>query len=331
MQAPPPDMPRRDPDPDGFQEMELVGIRVEQPSDEPIALLKKAQGDRWLPVSVGPVEAAAIAFAQQRMASLRPLTHDLLRDVLDAVNIRLVSARVISLVDNTFDGDLVLSNGRNVRSRPSDGIALAIRAGAPILASDEILAQAGTAAPDDSPAPLANDPATEKAEPARENKDRPSSIGYLSDLAIADPSPTAVMSELKLLGVRVEQPSNSPIVLLKEAHGDRYLPIWIGAAEATAIAFAQQGTATPAPLTHGLFGDVLEAVGVRLLSVRINALSGGIFYADLVLSNGSNVSARPSDAIAIAIRLGAKIETTVEVLDAAGVELPADESKDGRE
>ena len=66
------------------------------------------------------------------------------------------------------------------------------------------------------------------------------------------------MRRMEVVGVRVEMPSNSPIVLLKEQQGDRYLPIWIGAVEATAIAFAQQGMVSLRPLTHDLFKDVLE-------------------------------------------------------------------------
>jgi uncharacterized protein len=240
------------------------------------------------------------------------------------VHVRLVSARVTSLVDQVFDGDLVLSDGSNVRSRPGDGIALAILAGAPILVSNEILAEVGVARPDDQAAPQANDPATGKAMPVRAMEPPSVASRNLSELTVHD-SPTAVMIELRLLGVRVEMPSNSPIMLLKEAHGCRYLPIWIGAVEATAIAAGQQGIVSPRPLTHDLLRDVLEAADVRLLSVRINALSGGIFYADLVLSNGSTVSARPSDAVALAVRAGAKIEATAEMLDAAGVEVPDDE------
>src|SRR5690348_14272949 len=99
MQSPPPAMLPDDIDPGGFQEMELVVIRVELPSNSPSALLKEAHGDRYLPVGVGAVEATAIAFAQQRIVSLRPLTHDLFRDVLDAVDVRLVTARITSLVD----------------------------------------------------------------------------------------------------------------------------------------------------------------------------------------------------------------------------------------
>ena len=102
------------------------------------------------------------------------------------------------------------------------------------------------------------------------------------------------MRQMEVIGVRVEMPSNSPIVLLKEAQGDRYLPIWIGAVEATAIAFAQQGMVSLRPLTHDLFRDVLEVLNVQLRTVNITALRDGIFYADLVFSNGAEVSARPS-------------------------------------
>jgi bifunctional DNase/RNase len=86
---------------------------------------------------------------------------------------------------------------------------------------------------------------------------------------------------MEVVGVRVEMPSNSPIVLLKEAQGDRYLPIWIGAVEATAIAFAQQGMVSLRPLTHDLFRDVLEVLNVQLQTVNITALRDGIFYGDL--------------------------------------------------
>src|ERR671930_2270761 len=112
------------------------------------------------------------------------------------------------------------------------------------------------------------------------------------------------MIELSLVGVRVELPSNQPIVLLREAAGERYLPIWIGAVEATAIAFAQQGVVPPRPLTHDLIRDLLEAAGQELTQVRISSLQDGIFYAEMVFSSGIEVSARPSDAIAVALRTG---------------------------
>lgn len=120
-------------------------------------------------------------------------------------------------------------------------------------------------------------------------------------------------------------PSNNPIVLLRERDGGRYLPIWVGAVEATAIAYAQQGIVPPRPLTHDLLRDILAALGVALQEVRITALEDGVFYAVLVFSNGTEVSARPSDAIALALRVDAPIRGADEVLDAAGIDIPDDE------
>jgi bifunctional DNase/RNase len=120
-------------------------------------------------------------------------------------------------------------------------------------------------------------------------------------------------------------PSNNPIVLLRERDGGRYLPIWVGAVEATAIAYAQQGIVPPRPLTHDLLRDILAALGVTLQEVRITALEDGVFYAVLAFSNGTEVSARPSDAIALALRVDAPIRGADEVLDAAGIDIPDDE------
>jgi bifunctional DNase/RNase len=134
--------------------------------------------------------------------------------------------------------------------------------------------------------------------------------------------------DLDVVGVRVEMPSNNPIVLLRERDGGRYLPIWVGAVEATAIAYAQQGIVPPRPLTHDLLRDILAALGVTLDEVRITALEDGVFYALLVFSNGAEVSARPSDAIALALRVDAPIRGAVAVLDEAGIEIPDEEPAD---
>ena len=135
------------------------------------------------------------------------------------------------------------------------------------------------------------------------------------------------MRQMEVVGVRVEMPTNNPIVLLKETQGERYLPIWIGPMEATAIAFAQNGMVPARPLTHDLFRDVLESFGVQLRTVNITALRDGIFFADLIFSNGKEVSARPSDSIALALRTGTRIVCAEEVLDEAGVAIP-DEQED---
>ena len=133
------------------------------------------------------------------------------------------------------------------------------------------------------------------------------------------------MKRVDVMGVRVEMPSNQPIVLLREVEGDRYLPIWIGAAEATAIAYVQQGVAPPRPLTHDLLKDVVGAVGRTLAEVRITRLQEGVFYAELDLGDGAIVSARPSDAIAVALRTGSPILVEDAVLDEAGVAIPDEE------
>jgi bifunctional DNase/RNase len=134
------------------------------------------------------------------------------------------------------------------------------------------------------------------------------------------------MNELSVVGVRVELPANQPIVLLKEATGERYLPIWIGAVEATAIAFAQQGIVPPRPLTHDLMRDVVAALGVELTAVNITELRDGVFFAELLFSNGVRVSARPSDAIALAVRTDVTIFADETVLDEAGI-IIADEQE----
>jgi uncharacterized protein len=131
--------------------------------------------------------------------------------------------------------------------------------------------------------------------------------------------------EVDVIGVRVEMPSNQPIVLLREVSGERYLPIWIGAVEATAIAFAQQGVVPPRPLTHDLLKDVLEATGSPLTEVRIDDMRDGVFYATLVLDGGTEVSARPSDSIALALRTGTKIVCADSVLEEAGLAVPAEQ------
>ncbi len=130
------------------------------------------------------------------------------------------------------------------------------------------------------------------------------------------------MVELSLIGVRVELPRNQPIVLLKEKEGDRFLPIWIGAFEATAIAFALQGITTPRPMTHDLMKDVLEDLKVSVEKIVINDLIDGTFYAEITMTSNSKkhiVSARPSDAIALAVRVEVPIYADEKVLDSASV------------
>jgi len=136
------------------------------------------------------------------------------------------------------------------------------------------------------------------------------------------------MRELEVIGVRVEMPSNQPLVLLREVDGERYLPIWIGAVEASAIALAQEGVSSPRPMTHELIARIIDELGDELDVVQIDDVADGVFFATLTFTSGGKVSARPSDSIALALRLGTRIEAAETVLDAAGMLLPADEDEE---
>jgi uncharacterized protein len=139
---------------------------------------------------------------------------------------------------------------------------------------------------------------------------------------------------MELVGVRVEQATNQPIVLLKEtAPGRRHLPIFIGQPEATAIVYALQGIETPRPMTHDLFTGTLTDLGIRLHQVNVTELRDGTFYAELELVQHGEVyrvSSRPSDAIALAVRQLEPVAIFADesVLDEAGVVLePEDEEE----
>src|SRR5437660_7475306 len=139
------------------------------------------------------------------------------------------------------------------------------------------------------------------------------------------------MVEVTLVGVRVELPTNQPIVLLKERDGGRFLPIWIGTVEATAIAFAQQGVVTPRPMTHDLLKNILEEIGVHIERIVITELREGTYYATIQMSrNGSSyeVSSRPSDAIALAVRVNVPIFANEEVLTEASIVIRDDEEQE---
>ena len=137
-----------------------------------------------------------------------------------------------------------------------------------------------------------------------------------------------MMISMEVIGVRVEMPSNQPIVLLKEIDGTRFLPIWVGAVEATAIAFAQQGVQPPRPLTHDLTQNILEALDATLTAVHVTHIDEGVFYANLIVRDSADIthtiSARPSDAIALALRAAANILASSELLDEIGIEIPAE-------
>jgi len=143
------------------------------------------------------------------------------------------------------------------------------------------------------------------------------------------------MVEMDLVGVRVELPSNTPIALLRERTGARrVLPIFIGGAEATAIAYALEEVETPRPMTHDLLRNLLDDLGVSVESVSVTELRDRTFYAEIELHAADGVhrvSSRPSDAIALAVRVGTPIYAEESVLDQAGFEAEPEDTSDGEE
>ncbi len=140
-------------------------------------------------------------------------------------------------------------------------------------------------------------------------------------------------SEMELVGVRVDMPSNTPVMLLRELEGDRrLLAIMIGGPEAQAIAFALDGVETRRPLTHDLITLLLDELDAHLDRIVISALRDDVYYADLHLHVGEAehvVSARPSDAMAIAVRIGTPVFADEAVLAEAGyLDVPDDEDVD---
>lgn len=131
------------------------------------------------------------------------------------------------------------------------------------------------------------------------------------------------MIEVELAGVRIEPPSNTPVVVLRERSNlQRSLSIFIGAPEATAIAFVLEGVETPRPLTHDLIKDMLESFGATLERVVVTELRDSTFFAELHLNAFGAVhvvSSRPSDAIAIAARIDCPIFVEESVMEEVGV------------
>jgi len=134
--------------------------------------------------------------------------------------------------------------------------------------------------------------------------------------------------EMVIESVRVHMLSNRHVVILKDTEGDRYLPIWIGAWEASAIAMRLQGLAAERPLTHDLFAAALDRLGVRVERVVINELSDETYHARIHLERDGvqvEVDARPSDALALAVRAEVPIYAADEVLAQAALAADPDE------
>jgi len=140
---------------------------------------------------------------------------------------------------------------------------------------------------------------------------------------------------LELIGVRVEVPANTPMMLLKEQEGDRrLLPIYIGTPEASAIHYALDGVEPPRPLTHDLFLVTLGELGASIDKVVITEMKERTFHAEVHLSSAAGakiISSRPSDAVALAVRCNAPLFATDELMAAEAHEAPAEAEDDAAE
>jgi bifunctional DNase/RNase len=131
------------------------------------------------------------------------------------------------------------------------------------------------------------------------------------------------LAEVVVESVRVHMLSSQHVVLLKETERERYLPIWVGPWEANAIATRLQGVTSERPLTHDLFAGALSELGVKVKRVIVSSLAEETFHATLELELNGRVyaiDARPSDALALAVRTGVRIFASTDVLDRAGVQ-----------
>ena len=138
------------------------------------------------------------------------------------------------------------------------------------------------------------------------------------------------MIEMTIDSIRVSMMNYQRVVILKEKVADRYLPIWIGPAEADAIAVKLQGVTVPRPLTHDLLHSVIDALGATINSIIVSDLKNDTFYAKLILNvdrEQLEVDARPSDALALAVRAEAPIYAEEAVLDKAGILLDKETGK----
>jgi bifunctional DNase/RNase/tetratricopeptide (TPR) repeat protein len=291
-------------------EMSLVGVHVDQSTGEPFVLLKEKSGRRYLRHETDPAGANAIAYGQLGIVPAAPLTHDTFRDILKAVDLELSQVEYITFSDGIFYSDLILSDGRRISARPTDAVALAVRSGAPVFATSEILENIGSASTDEG---LERFPATSAVPP----DDDFSLISIYPEGGVRSAHPELLI-EMVMMGICVEEGASSTFVFLREKRRSIFLACAIDGAEANAIDWARATEVPPRPPTHHLIRDVLDVADVQLLRVECTALIDDIFYSDLVFSNGRRVSTRASDAIALALLADAQVFATSEIMDKAG-------------
>lgn len=167
-------------------EVVIDSIRVSLMNQQRIVILREANAERYLPIWIGVYEAESITIALQEVEVARPLTHDLLKNIFSSLNARVVRVEVVALRDDTFYGNIVAEvDGRtlNIDSRPSDALALAVRAHVPILVSKSVMDVAGIVPEED----LQEEQAESETEPAEEGEERLSVFeDFLEKLELED-------------------------------------------------------------------------------------------------------------------------------------------------
>jgi bifunctional DNase/RNase len=136
---------------------------------------------------------------------------------------------------------------------------------------------------------------------------------------------------MELTGVRVEPITNMPIIILRDREGQRVLPIWVGVFEANAIALQMENVTTPRPMTHDLLKNILEDLAIAVERIVVTELRDSTFYATIRMQRGTDsfeISSRPSDAIALAVRMATPIYASEDVLDEASILIPGDEEEE---
>ena len=143
-----------------------------------------------------------------------------------------------------------------------------------------------------------------------------------------------VAREMRVVGITIDPATQSPIVVLRDLEGQNMLPIWIGILEANAIAVGLENVKLPRPMTHDLFKNIMDRIGVRLLRIEVVDIRDNTYYAALHLESGGKtlvVDSRPSDAIALAIRMDAPIFVHDVVIDKALRSVPGSGTADDKD
>ena len=149
-------------------EVTIDSVRVNLMSPQRLVILREVRGERFLPIWVGPYEAEAITIALQEVEVSRPLTHDLIRNFLTSFNARIVRIEIVSLRDDIFYGNIVVEQGGNemgIDARPSDAIALAVRAHVPVLVDPTVMSAASIVPEKDMPESAASQTSQERSAP----------------------------------------------------------------------------------------------------------------------------------------------------------------------